>query len=327
MRAIHATEAGGPEVLSVVDMPEPHARPGELVVRLAAAGVNFRDTYERSGVYPMPFPHVPGAEGAGTVTAVGEGVTDVAVGDRVAWADARASYAEQVLVPAAAALPVPDGLDLETAAALPLQGMTAHYLVASTFPLGPGQTALLTAAAGGVGLLLTQMATARGARVIGLVGSREKEVLAREAGAAEVVRYTELDDLTAELPGIVRELTGGAGVDVAYDGVGRTTFDASLASLRRRGMLVLFGGASGQVPPFDLQRLNSVGSAFVTRPKLADYVADREELLWRAGEVFGAAVAGRLTVRVGARFPLAEARQAHEALEGRGTTGKVLLVP
>ena len=327
MRAIHATEAGGPEVLSVVDVPAPSAGPGELVVRLAAAGVNFRDTYERSGVYPMSFPHVPGAEGAGTVTAVGEGVSDFAVGDRVAWADARASYAEEVVVPAAVALPVPDGLDLETAAALPLQGMTAHYLVASTFPLGPGQTALLTAAAGGVGLLLTQMATARGARVIGLVGSREKEVLAREAGAAEVVRYTELDDLTAELPGIVREMTGGAGVDVAYDGVGRTTFDASLASLRRRGMLVLFGGASGQVPPFDLQRLNSVGSAFVTRPKLGDYVADREELLWRARDVFDAAVAGRLKVRVGERFPLAEAQQAHEALEGRATTGKVLLVP
>ncbi|KAE8763967.1 quinone oxidoreductase family protein [Georgenia thermotolerans] len=327
MRAIHATEAGGPEVLSVVDVPAPGAGPGQLLVRLAAAGVNFRDTYERSGVYPMSFPHVPGAEGAGTVTAVGEGVTDFAVGDRVAWADARASYAEEVAVPAAVALPVPDGLDLETAAALPLQGMTAHYLVASTFPLGPGQTALLTAAAGGVGLLLTQMATARGARVIGLVGSREKEVLAREAGAAEVVRYTELDDLTAELPAIVREMTGGAGVDVAYDGVGRTTFDASLASLRRRGMLVLFGGASGQVPPFDLQRLNAAGSAFVTRPKLADYTAEREELLWRAREVFDAAVSGRLTVRVGERFPLAEARRAHEALEGRATTGKVLLVP
>jgi NADPH:quinone reductase len=327
MRAIHATAPGGPEVLSVVDVPEPVPGPGELLVRLGAAGVNFRDTYERSGVYPMQFPHVSGAEGAGTVLAVGDGMADVAVGDRVAWADARASYAEQVVVGADAALPVPDGVDLETAAALPLQGMTAHYLVTSTFDVRPGQTVLLTAAAGGVGLLLTQLATARGARVIGLVGSPEKEALAREAGAAEVVRYTELGDLTAELPAIVRDMTDGAGVDVAYDGVGRQTFDASLASLRRRGMLVLFGGASGQVPPFDPQRLNAGGSLFLTRPKLGDYTADRAETRWRAGELFAAVAAGTLRVRVGARFPLAEAARAHEALEGRATTGKVLLLP
>ncbi|MFH5822628.1 quinone oxidoreductase family protein [Georgenia sp. AZ-5] len=327
MRAIHATQAGGPEVLSVVDLPQPEPGPGELLVDVAAAGVNFIDTYKRAGVYKMSYPHVPGAEGAGTVRAVGAGVTGVAVGDRVAWADAPGSYAEQVLVRADKALPVPDGLSLETAAALPLQGMTAHYLVASTFPVQPGQTVLLTAAAGGVGLLLTQLATARGARVIGLVGSHDKEVLAREAGAAEVIRYTELDDVTAELPPIVRELTGGVGVDVAYDGVGKDTFDASLASIRTRGMLVLFGGASGQVPPFDPQRLNAAGSLFLTRPTLAHYTLDRQELVWRAGEIFGAAADGALDVRVGARFPLAEAGAAHEALEGRATTGKVLLVP
>ncbi|UNX56023.1 quinone oxidoreductase [Georgenia sp. TF02-10] len=327
MRAVHATRAGGPEVLSAVDLPDPEPGPGDLAVQVAAAGVNFIDTYQRSGVYAMDFPHVPGSEGAGTVTAVGEGVTGFAVGDAVAWAAAPGSYAEQVLVPAEVALPVPAGLDLHTAAALPLQGMTAHYLVTSTFPVRTGQTVLLTAAAGGVGLLLTQLAVARGARVVGLVGSAEKEALAREAGAAEVIRYTELDDLTAELPRLVRDLTDGTGVDVAYDGVGKATFDASLASVRRRGMLVLFGGASGQVPPFDLQRLNQAGSLFVTRPKLGDYTAERSELLWRAEEVFAAAADGSLRVRVGAHFPLAGARAAHEALEGRGTTGKVLLIP
>ncbi|WP_448071746.1 quinone oxidoreductase family protein [Georgenia yuyongxinii] len=327
MRAIHATVAGGPEVLSVVDVPAPEPGPGELLVDVAAAGVNFIDTYKRSSVYPMPFPHVVGEEGAGTVRAVGAGVTEVAPGDRVAWAGAPGSYAEQVLVRADVALPVPAGVDLATAAALPLQGMTAHYLVTSTFDVRPGHTVLLTAAAGGVGLLLTQLATARGARVIGLVGSPQKEDLAREAGAAQVIRYTELDDLTTELPAMVRDLTGGTGVDVAYDGVGKDTFDASLASLRRRGMLVLFGGASGQVPPFDPQRLNAAGSLFLTRPKLADYTADKAETRWRAGELFDAVAAGTLDVRVGARFPLAEAAQAHEALEGRATTGKVLLVP
>jgi NADPH2:quinone reductase len=327
MRAIHATHAGGPEVLSVVELPDPEPGPGEVVAEVGAAGVNFIDTYKRGGVYPMSFPHVPGAEGAGTVVAVGEGVTGLAVGDRIAWADAPGSYAERVVVPADVALPVPDELDLQTAAALPLQGMTAHYLVASTFPLHAGQTALLTAAAGGVGLLLTQLAVARGARVIGMVGSAEKEALAREAGASDVIRYTELDDLTTDVPRIVRNLTDGVGVDVAYDGVGKDTFDASLASVRRRGMLVLFGGASGQVPPFDLQRLNRAGSIFATRPTLGHYTADREELLWRAGEIFEAARAGTLTVRIGATFPLAEARAAHEALEGRATTGKVVLIP
>lgn len=296
------------------------------MVRTAAAGVNFRDIYERSGVYPMPFPHVPGAEGAGTVLAVGDGVSGFAVGDRVAWADARGSYAELVVVPAEQALPVPDGVELEVAAAVPLQGMTAHYLVTSTFPVQRGHTVLLTAAAGGTGLLLTQLAAARGARVIGLVGSEEKAALARNAGAAEVIVCAGLGDLTTEVPARVRELTDGQGVDVAYDGVGKDTFDATLASVRRRGMVVLFGGASGQVPPVDPQRLNHAGSLYLTRPKLGDYIATAEELRWRADELFQAVANGTLRARIGARFPLAEARAAHQALEGRLTTGKVLLV-
>lgn len=327
MRAIVAERAGGPEVLTVAELPDPEPGPGQVLAEVAAAGLNFIDTYHRSGVYPTAYPHVPGTEGAGTVLTVGPGVAGLDVGDRIAWSDAPGSYAERVLVPAAKALRVPDALHLETAAALPLQGMTAHYLVSSTFPVAEGHTVLLTAAAGGVGLLLTQLAVARGARVIGTVGSREKERLAREAGCEEVIRYAELEDMTAELPRLVRRLTGGAGVDVAYDGVGRETFDATLASVRRRGMLVLFGGASGQVPPFDVQRLNRAGSLYLTRPTLADYTADRAELEWRADEIFAAAVGGSLKVRVGARFALADARGAHEALEGRTTTGKVLLVP
>lgn len=327
MRAIHATRAGGPEVLEFVEVPEPRPGPGELLVEVAAAGVNFIDTYRRCGVYPMPFPHVPGSEGAGRVVEVGPGVADVAVGDLVAWADAPASYAARVVVPAAVALAVPAGVDLRTAAALPLQGVTAHYLVNSTFRVEPGQDVLVHAAAGGVGLLLTQLATARGARVIGTVSTPEKESLARAAGAAEVIRYAELDDVTAELPPLVRALTGGKGVHVAYDGVGRVTFDASLASLRRRGMLVLFGGASGQVPPVNPQRLNAAGSVYLTRPKIGDYTVDRAELTWRAGELFAAVADGSLAVRVGATFALADAEEAHRALEGRRTTGKVLLVP
>lgn len=326
MRAILANQAGGPGVLSLVEQPDPEPGPGQLLVRTAAAGVNFRDIYERSGVYPMPFPHVPGAEGAGTVLAVGDGVSGFAVGDRVAWADARGSYAELVVVPAEQALPVPDGVELEVAAAVPLQGMTAHYLVTSTFPVQRGHTVLLTAAAGGTGLLLTQLAAARGARVIGLVGSEEKAALARNAGAAEVIVCAGLGDLTTEVPARVRELTDGQGVDVAYDGVGKDTFDATLASVRRRGMVVLFGGASGQVPPVDPQRLNHAGSLYLTRPKLGDYIATAEELRWRADELFQAVANGTLRARIGARFPLAEARAAHQALEGRLTTGKVLLV-
>jgi len=327
MRAVQAREAGGPEVLSYVELPEPEPGPGQLLVRVAAAGVNFIDTYRRAGVYPMPFPHVVGVEGAGVVEGVGAGVEDVGVGDRVAWAEAPGSYAELALVPAANAVRVPAGLDLTVSAALPLQGMTAHYLVTSTFEVGPGHDVLLTAGAGGVGLLAAQLATARGGRVVTTVSSPEKAALSAAAGAAHTIDYAAMDDITTELPATVRSLTDGHGAHVVYDGVGRATFDASIASLRPRGMLVLFGGASGQVPPFDPQRLNAGGSLFLTRPTLGHYVATRAELDWRAGEVFGAAVAGDLDVRVGAKYSLADAAAAHQALEGRATTGKVVLVP
>lgn len=327
MRAIMAREPGGADVLDFVELPDPEPGPGQVLVKVAAAGVNFIDTYRRSGVYAMPFPHVVGSEGAGEVVALGEGVTGFAVGDQVSWDNAPGSYAELVAVPAADAIRLPEGLDPVTAAALPLQGMTAHYLVRSTFEVQPGHDVLLHAGAGGVGLLATQLATARGGRVITTVGTAEKAELSRAAGAAEVIDYSTLADLTAELPPLVKGLTGGAGVHVVYDGVGRATFDASLASLRRRGTLVLFGGASGQVPPLDLQRLNSGGSLYVTRPTLAHYTATRDEIEWRMEELFEAVLNGRLSLRIGARHPLAEAAEAHRALEGRQTTGKVLLVP
>ncbi|WP_136520296.1 quinone oxidoreductase family protein [Cellulomonas telluris] len=327
MRAVVAARAGGPEVLEPTDVPDPEPGADEVLVRVAAAGVNFIDTYRRTGTYPMPYPHVVGSEGAGEVVAVGPDVTTLAPGDHVAWADVPGSYAELVAVPERSALVVPPGLDDRTAAGLPLQGMTAHYLSASTFPLGRGHDVLLHAAAGGVGLLLTQLAAARGARVIATVGSAEKEALARAAGAADVIRYRELSDLTAELPALVRDLTGGRGVHVVYDSVGKDTFDASLASLRTRGTLVLFGGSSGQVPPVDLQRLNAAGSLFVTRPTLAHHTLTADERAWRWREVAEPAVAGALDVRVGATFPLADAAEAHRALEGRATTGKVLLLP
>lgn len=327
MRAVHATRAGGPEVLSLVELPDPVPSPGQVVVAVEAAGVNFIDTYKRSGVYATPFPHVVGGEGAGVVTAVGDGVTEVAVGDRVAWADGSAgSYAEQVVVTAERLVPVPDGVELEDAAALLLQGLTAHYLTASTFPVTAGQHVLLHAGAGGVGLLLTQLAVARGAHVVTTVSTEEKAELSRGAGAADVIRYDQLGDLTAELPPAVRELTEG-GAHTVFDGVGRATFDASLASLRPRGGLALFGASSGPVPPFDPQRLNAGGSLFLTRPTLGHHVATREELLGRATDLFDALGADTLRVRVGLRLPLAEAAEAHRALEGRATTGKVVLLP
>ncbi|WP_016701326.1 quinone oxidoreductase family protein [Actinoalloteichus spitiensis] len=322
MRAIQVAETGGPEVLTPVELADPEPAPGEVLVEVGAAGVNFIDTYQRSGVYRMEVPFVPGLEGTGRVTAVGSGVTRFSAGDRVAWAQTSASYAERVAVPADGAVLVPEGVSDEQAAAMPLQGMTAHYLVASTRPVGHGDTVLVHAAAGGVGLLLVQLAKARGARVLGTVSTDEKEHLARTAGADEIIRYTEAD--VAEE---VRRLTGGAGVDVVYDGVGRDTFDASLASLRPRGMLVLFGGSSGQVPPFDLQRLNAGGSLFVTRPTLAHHIADRAELEWRARELFDLIASGRLDLRIGGRYPLQDARQAHEDLEARRTSGKLLLLP
>jgi NADPH2:quinone reductase len=322
MRAVVVTEHGGPEVLRVEERPTPEPGPGELRVDVGAAGVNYIDTYQRSGGYPIPTPFTLGLEGAGRVSAVGDGVSDVAVGDRVAWAAGPGSYAEQVVIPAAMAVPVPDKVSDELPAALPLQGMTAHYLAYSTFPIGAGHTAVVHAAAGGVGLLLTQLVKERGGRVLATVSTEEKEKLAIEAGADEVIRYDEVDFATE-----VRRLTDGVGADVVYDGVGATTFDGGLASLRPRGMLVLYGAASGPVPPFDLQRLNAAGSLFVTRPSLGHHIATRAELLSRASDLLSLVTAGRLAVRIGHRYPLAEATQAHRDLQGRRTTGKLLLLP
>ncbi len=323
MHAIQITETGGPDVLSLTELPDPEPGRGQLLVELAAAGVNYIDTYHRSGAYPIPLPFVPGSEGAGTVTAVGPDTSGVVVGDLVAWATSLGSYAEQAVVPAEQAVPVPQGVDPEVAGGSLLQGMTAHYLTVSVHAVQPGDTVLVHAAAGGMGQLLTQLATARGARVIGTVSTQEKERVARDAGAAEVIRYTEIDDVASE----VRRLTGGQGVAAVYDGVGASTFDASLAALRPRGLLALYGAASGPVPAVDPQRLNSAGSVFLTRPKLADYVATYDELTWRASEVFDAILDGSLRISIGGRYPLAEARRAHEDLQGRRTTGKLLLLP
>jgi NADPH2:quinone reductase len=318
--AIVAREAGGPEVLQAAEVEQPVPSGSQLLVRVAAAGLNFIETYQRSGAYKVSYPFTPGGEAAGEVVSAGPDAAGFSAGDRVAFAEGSGTYAEYALVEADKALPVPDGVDLETAAAVPLQGMTAHYLTNSAFRVEAGHTVLTHAGAGGVGLILTQMLKARGARVITTVSTDEKEALAREAGADEVLRY----DGFAET---VRELTGGTGVEVVYDGVGQATFEGSLQCLRTRGTLVLFGAASGPVPPFDLQRLNAGGSLFVTRPSMVHYLRDAEERRWRAGEVFGAVADGSLKVRVGARYPLAEAAQAHRDLEGRKTTGKVLLVP
>lgn len=321
MRAIQVSEHGGPEVLTYTELPEPSIGAGGLLVETEAIGINFIDTYIRTGTYPQDVPYVPGAEGTGVVTAVGDGVTEFAVGDRVAWAAAPGSYAEQVAVPADVAIPVPDGVSAPIAASVLLQGMTAHYLIESVYRPELGETVLVHAGAGGVGLILTQLAVARGVRVITTVSSDEKEALSREAGAAEVLRYG--DDLAER----VRALTDGVGVAAVYDGVGKDTFDASLAALRIRGTLALFGAASGPVPPVDPQRLNSGGSLFLTRPTLAHYTRDRAELLWRAGDVFRAVADGTLRIRVGAQYPLAEAERAHRDLEGRKTTGSIVLIP
>ncbi|GGI93484.1 quinone oxidoreductase family protein [Pseudarthrobacter scleromae] len=318
--AIVARQAGGPEVLTYEDIERPVPGPGQLLVKVGAAGVNFIDTYKRSGTYKVPFPFTPGSEAAGTVEAVGDGVTGFVPGDRVATAEGINCYADYALVDEAAALPVPRGLDDLTAAALPLQGITAHYLMNSTFKVEPGHTVLLHAGAGGVGLLLIQLLKARGAEVITTVSTDAKEQLARGAGADHVLQYEGFAER-------VREITSGTGADVVYDGVGKDTFDGSLAALRVRGMLVLFGAASGPVPPVDPQRLNAGGSLFLTRPTMGHYLRDAAERRWRSGEVFAAAADGSLKVRIGARYPLVQAAQAHRDLEGRKTTGKVILVP
>ncbi|MEO9137891.1 MAG: quinone oxidoreductase [Jatrophihabitans sp.] len=323
MRAVVVSEHGGVEVLQVQDLPDPEPGPGQVLLEVAASGVNFIDVYRREGVYPVPTPFVLGGECAGRVVAVGADVDDVVVDDLVATAaTVSGSHATLALVDAAQAVPVPDGVEPETAAAAMLQGMTAHYLVHSTFIVTEGESVLVHAAAGGVGQLLVQMAAAQGARVIATVGSAAKEAIATAAGAAEVIRYDDVDDLAAAV-----RTHAPDGVHVVYDGVGRATFEASLASLRRRGTLVLFGAASGQVPPFDLQRLSPAGSLFVTRPTLVDYTADREELLMRAGEVLASVAGGALRIAIGGRYGLDDAAAAYRDLEGRKTTGKLLILP
>jgi NADPH2:quinone reductase len=321
-RGIVMETTGGPEMLrATAHDPGPPAS-GTARVRVAAAGVNFIDVYFRTGAYPAPLPFVPGLEGAGEVEAVGPDVRGLAVGDRVAWASVPGSYARAIVAPVDRLVRVPDGVTLDVAAAAMLQGMTAHYLVHGTRETRRGDTALVHAAAGGVGLLLVQTLRNAGARVIGTCSTAEKEALARDAGAHEVIRYDQL-----EFADEARRLTDGRGVDVVYDGVGKATFDGSLRALRIRGLCVLYGQASGAVPLFDLQRLNQGGSLSITRPSLTHYTQDRAELELRAGAVLGAIAAGALRVRIGARYPLEQAAEAHRALEGRKTTGKVLLIP
>ncbi|MGX6452092.1 quinone oxidoreductase family protein [Brevibacterium paucivorans] len=321
MYAVQAQRAGGPEVLEYVELNDPTPGEGEVLVDIKATGMNFIDTYRRSGVYPMQFPHIPGTEGSGVISQVGEGVTNFQVGDRVAWHDSFGSYAQKVAVKADMLVPVPEDIDFDTAAAILLQGLTAHYLVTGSHRIEPGQTALVHAAAGGVGLLLTQLITHMGGTVIGTVSTEEKAQLAREAGAQHVFLYGEGVDIAQT----VRDLTDGEGVHVVYDGVGKDTFDASLDSLRVRGSLVVFGGASGQVPPFDVQRLNSAGGVFLSRPSLQWFVRTPEELRERSEVLFTGLKEGWLKFRVGATFPLDKAADAHRALEGRKTTGKVVL--
>jgi NADPH2:quinone reductase len=323
MKAIRVHEYGGPEVLRYEDAEVPEPGPGQARVRLAASGVNFIDVYQRTGIYPMDLPFTLGQEGAGEVEAVGEGVEEISPGDHVAFAGIMGSYAEYVVAPVEKLVPFNVVyVEARLAAAVMLQGMTAHYLTHSTFPLQEGQTALVHAAAGGVGLLLCQLAKIRGANVIGTASTEEKAKLAKSAGADEVILYTE-QDFAEE----VRSITDGEGVHVVYDSVGKDTFDKSLDSLRPRGYLVLFGGSSGQVPPVDLQILNQKGSLFVTRPKLADHAATREELLWRAQSLFTWIGQNNLNVRIGGTYRLSETDQAHRDLEGRKTTGKLILIP
>ncbi|MDQ3010631.1 MAG: quinone oxidoreductase [Acidobacteriota bacterium] len=322
MKAIVVENTGGPEVLTYRDAEKPTAKAGEALVKVEAIGINYIDVYHRTGLYPLPRPFIPGMEAAGTVEAVGEGVTEVVVGERVAYAMQPGAYAEYATVPSWKLVSVPTGITAGQAAATMLQGMTAHYLVTSVYSLKAGDTALIHAAAGGVGLLLIQLAKRISARAIGTVSTEAKAQLAREAGADEIIRYTE-QDFEAE----TRRLTDGKGVQVVYDSVGKDTFLKSLNSLAPRGMLALFGQSSGPVASFDPALLAQKGSLFLTRPSLAQYAATREELLWRAGELFNRINAGELKLRIETTFPLANAAEAHRQLEGRKTTGKVLLLP
>jgi NADPH2:quinone reductase len=322
MKAIQVKQPGGPEVLQLVDLPVPQPKPTEALVKIAAAGVNFIDVYQREGRYKVPLPFVLGQEGAGTVTSVGPDVKSLKVGDRVAWSSILGSYAEYAAVPADRLVPVSSAVSDQQAASTMLQGMTAHYLIHDAFPLKRGQTALVHAAAGGVGLLLVQMAHDIGARVIATVSTDEKAKLARQAGADELILYTQTD-FEAE----TKRLTGGHGVDVVYDGVGKTTFEKGLNVLRPRGMMVLFGGSSGPVPPFDLIQLSQKGSLYLTRPTLHHYTATTEELRARSTAVFKMIAEGKLKLRIEHTYPLADAATAHGDLEGRKTTGKLLLIP
>jgi NADPH:quinone reductase len=322
MKAIQVSQTGGPEKLVPVDVPKPKTKADEALVQIKAAGVNFIDVYFREGRYPAPVPFIDGQEGAGVVTEIGSDVSSVKPGDRVAYTGSLGSYAEYAAVPAQRLVKIPAALSFEQAAAAMLQGMTAHYLTHSTYKLQAGETALVHAAAGGVGLLLVQMAKQIGARVIGTAGTKEKAELAREAGADECIIYTEADFETE-----TKRLTDGKGVHVIYDGVGKATFEKDLNVLLPRGFLVLFGGSSGAVPPFDLIKLSQKGSLYITRPTLANYIAKPEELEWRANDVLSWIVSGKLKLRIHKTYPLAEAAQAHRDLEGRRTTGKLLLIP
>jgi len=322
MKAIRVHAPGGPEALQFEETERPAPGPGQVLVKIEAAGVNFIDIYQRTGHYKVPLPFIPGQEAAGIVAAVGPGVAEPRVGDRVAYATVLGAYAEYAVVPADRVVGLPDGVSAKQGAAAMLQGTTAHYLATSTYPLKPGDTCLVHAAAGGVGLLLCQIAKLRGARVLGTVSTREKAALARGAGADEVILYTEQDFETE-----VKRLTNGAGLRVIYDSVGKTTFEKGLSCLALRGMMVLYGQSSGPVGPFDPQVLNQKGSLFLTRPTLVHYIATRAELLARAGEVLGWIERGMLKVRIERELPLAQAAEAQRLLEGRKTTGKVLLIP
>jgi NADPH2:quinone reductase len=322
MNAVRVHQSGGPEVLTFEELPTPAPGPAEALVRIEAIGVNFVDIYQREGIYKMSLPFTAGSEAAGVVDSVGREVAEVKPGDRVAYTGVLGAYATHAAVPAARLVKLPAGVETRTAAAAMLQGITAHYLTHSTYPLGPADTALLHAAAGGVGLLLTQMAKMRGAKLIGTVSTEAKAALARGAGADHVILY-EQQDFEAE----TKRITGGRGVQVVYDSVGKTTFDKSMNCLAPRGYLVAFGQSSGAVPPVDIQVLNQKGSLFLTRPTSRDYMLTREEYAKRAGDVLGWIAAGRLKVRIDRTFPLAQAADAHKALAGRGTAGKVLLIP